>query len=33
MVLEWAAQHQEELLQAWNRLSAAQPPLPIAPLR
>ena len=33
MVLEWAAQHEEELLQAWNRLSAAQRPLPIAPLR
>ena len=33
MVLEWAAQHQEELLQAWNRLGAAQPPLRIAPLQ
>ncbi|PYJ59259.1 MAG: transcriptional regulator [Verrucomicrobia bacterium] len=33
MVLEWAAQHQGELLEAWNRLSAAQSPLPIAPLR
>jgi len=33
MVLEWAAEHQEELLQAWNRLSAAQQPLPIAPLK
>ena len=33
MVLEWASQHQEELLQAWRRLSAAQPPLPIAPLQ
>ena len=33
MVLEWAAQHQEELLQAWSRLSAARHPLPIAPLQ
>jgi len=33
MVMEWAAQHQEELLQAWNRLGAAQQPRPIAPLR
>jgi len=33
MVLEWAAQHQEELMQAWRRLSASQPPLPIAPLQ
>ena len=33
MVLEWAAQHQDELLQAWSRLSAAQQPRPIAPLR
>ncbi|PYM13714.1 MAG: transcriptional regulator [Verrucomicrobia bacterium] len=33
MVMEWAAQHQEELLQAWNRLSTAQTPLPIAPLQ
>jgi len=33
MVLEWASQHQEELLQAWHRLSAAQQPKPIEPLR
>jgi len=33
MVLEWALQHREELLQAWNRLGAAQQPRPIAPLR
>ena len=33
MVLEWAAQHEEELLQAWHRLSAAQQPKPIEPLR
>ena len=33
MVLEWAGQHQAELLQAWNRLSAARQPNPIAPLQ
>ena len=33
MVLEWAAQHQEELLQAWHRLSAAQQPKQIEPLK
>ena len=33
MVLEWAAQHEEELLQAWHRLSASQQPKPIEPLR
>jgi hypothetical protein len=33
MVLEWAMQHQQELLEAWNRMSAAQEPKPIAPLR
>ncbi len=33
MVLEWAAQHEEELLQAWHRLSAAQQPKPIEPLK
>ena len=33
MVLEWAAQHQQELLQARDRLSVARPPLPIAPLQ
>jgi len=33
MVLEWATQHQSELLEAWDRLSAAQSPLLIAPLR
>lgn len=32
MVLEWAAAHQRELLDAWNRCSAAIPPLPIQPL-
>ncbi len=33
MVLEWAVQHQRELLEAWNRLSAAQQPKPIEPLQ
>jgi len=32
MVLEWAATHQRELLDAWNRCSVAIPPLPIQPL-
>jgi len=33
MVLEWASEHQGELLEAWYRCSAALPPLPIKPLR
>ena len=33
LVLEWAAQHQRELLEAWNRCGSALPPLPIAPLQ
>ena len=32
MVLEWAAQHQRELLQAWNQCRLARAPLQIAPL-
>ena len=32
MVLEWAAQHQSELLDAWGRLARAQLPAPIEPL-
>ena len=32
MVLEWAAQHQKELLEAWNRLARAQSPAAIEPL-
>ncbi|MBU6400045.1 MAG: DUF4160 domain-containing protein [Verrucomicrobia bacterium] len=32
MVLEWAAAHQRELLDNWNRCSSALRPLPIAPL-
>lgn len=33
MVLEWAAQHQQELLSAWHRLQFGQAPLHIAPLQ
>ena len=32
MVLEWAEQHKQELLEAWNRCAAAEKPLPISPL-
>jgi len=32
MVLEWAAQHQQELLEAWEQLKAAKQPMPITPL-
>ena len=32
LVLEWATQHQYELLTAWNRLAQARPPEPIQPL-
>ena len=32
MVLEWAVQHQQELLVAWYRCSHALPPQQIAPL-
>jgi Domain of unknown function (DUF4160) len=33
MVLEWATQHQQELLMAWNRCSSGLPPVRIEPLR
>jgi hypothetical protein len=33
MVLEWASDHQHELLENWRRCSAALPPMPIEPLR
>ena len=33
MVLEWAEQHQRELLNAWNRCGLYMPPLPIPPLQ
>ena len=32
MVLEWAAAHQQELLEAWNRCQFGQRPLAIEPL-
>jgi hypothetical protein len=32
-VLEWAAQHQAELLEAWGRCGLAQQPRPIEPLQ
>jgi Domain of unknown function (DUF4160) len=32
MVMEWAAEHQYELVEAWMRCSSSQPPRPIAPL-
>ena len=32
LVVEWARQHQLELMEAWNHLAQAQPPAPIAPL-
>lgn len=33
MVLEWATQHQQELLAAWHRLQYGHGPLPIEPLQ
>ena len=33
MVLEWAAQHQEELLVAWHKLQSGEPPIAIEPLK
>ena len=32
MVLEWAAQHQQELLSSWHRCLAGLPPAHIEPL-
>jgi hypothetical protein len=32
LVLEWANEHQYELLRAWNRLAQARQPEPIQPL-
>jgi len=32
LVIEWATQHQYELLTAWNRLAQARQPEPIQPL-
>jgi hypothetical protein len=33
LVMEWAAQHQRELQEAWNRLTHAEAPQRIAPLQ
>jgi hypothetical protein len=33
MVLEWATQHQQELLLAWNKLQLGEPPMAIEPLK
>jgi hypothetical protein len=33
LVVEWAALHQAELLEAWNRREVGQPPGTIEPLR
>ena len=33
MVIEWAAQYQSELIEAWNRFRMAQRPKPIEPLQ
>ena len=32
LVLEWAAEHRDELLEDWNLCSRLQPPRPIEPL-
>ncbi len=32
MVIEWAALHQQELLDDWDRCRRSEPPQPIAPL-
>jgi Domain of unknown function (DUF4160) len=33
MVLEWAAQHQQELLMAWNKMQSGEQPFAIEPLK
>jgi len=33
MVLEWAAQHQQELLTTWNKIQAGETPVAIEPLQ
>ena len=33
MVLEWATQHQQELLMAWNKLQIGEQPMAIEPLK
>jgi len=32
LIVEWAQQHQAELLANWDRLQRGQPPVPILPL-
>ena len=32
MVVEWAAQHRDELMEDWERCSRLQAPMPIQPL-
>ena len=33
MVLEWASQHQQELLMAWNKMQSGEQPFAIEPLK
>jgi hypothetical protein len=33
LVLEWAAEHREELMEDWNLCSQLKPPKPIEPLK
>ena len=33
MVLDWATQHQQELLMAWNKLQIGEQPMAIEPLK
>ncbi len=33
LVLEWAAEHRDELMEDWNLCSRLRPPKPIEPLR
>jgi hypothetical protein len=33
MVLEWAGQHQQELLMAWNKIQSGERPTAIEPLK
>jgi hypothetical protein len=33
MVLEWATQHQQELLMAWNNIQSGERPMAIEPLK
>lgn len=33
LVLEWAAEHRDELMEDWNLCSRLEPPKPIEPLK